>query len=219
MPTLRLNLIRGEDLMPADSNGFSDPFCYLMLNEKGFKKIKSKVIKKTLTPHWNQTFYIDVADPTTAVINVEVMDFDLLKSNDPIGNTQISLAGLAKGIEVERELKLESVPHGRIFVGLNALDFDTMSHGAKSEPKVGTLRVTIVAARNLIPMDRTGTSDPFVTLKLQDKTRLKRTSVVKKNLDPAWNETFDFDITAPNTDLLRFYVYDYDKYSTNDFLG
>ena len=41
-------------------------------------------------------------------------------------------------------------------------------------------------------MDRCGTSDPFVTLKLQDKTRLKRTSIVKKTLDPTWHESFDF---------------------------
>ena len=42
------NLIRGEDLMPADSNGLSDPFVEMTLNEKNSKKLKSKVIKKTL---------------------------------------------------------------------------------------------------------------------------------------------------------------------------
>jgi hypothetical protein len=62
---------------------------------------------------------------------------------------------------------------------------------------MGCLRVTIVAARNLIPMDKGDTSDPFVTLKVQDKTRLYRSSVVKKSLDPTWNETFDFRHLRP----------------------
>lgn len=47
--------------------GLSDPFVQLVLNEKGAKKIKSKVIKKTLTPVWNETFYFEVANPATAV--------------------------------------------------------------------------------------------------------------------------------------------------------
>jgi Ca2+-dependent lipid-binding protein len=38
-------------------------------------------------------------------------------------------------------------------------------------------------------------------------------------LDPVWEEAFDFDITDPKTDVVKLAVYDYDKYSTNDFLG
>jgi hypothetical protein len=40
------------------------------------------------------------------------------------------------------ELKLSGVPHGRLYLSLNALDFDTAT--ATSAPKkVGTLRVTV----------------------------------------------------------------------------
>jgi Ca2+-dependent lipid-binding protein len=35
--------------------------------------------------------------------------------------------------------------------------------------------------------------------------------VKKKTLDPVWNESFDFDVTTPASDMLRFFVYDYDK--------
>ena len=75
------------------------------------------------------------------------------------------------------------------------------------------------SARNLIPMDKGGSSDPFVTMKIQDKTRLKRTTIKKKTLDPVWEESFDFEITEPKYDMLKFTVYDYDKYTNNDFLG
>lgn len=97
MPTLRVNVIRAEDLLAADSNGCSDPFVTLMLNEKGFKKLKTKVVKKTLTPVWNQTFYIDVRTPLTSVIHLEVYDHDLLKANDLIGLSEVALVGLTQG--------------------------------------------------------------------------------------------------------------------------
>ena len=85
------------------------------------------------------------------------------------------------------ELKLAGVPKGKLVLTLNALDFDTTS-SVEQQRVLGKLRVTIVAARNLIPMDKGGSSDPFVTLKIQDKTRLKRTTIKKKTLDPTWGE-------------------------------
>jgi serine/threonine protein kinase len=152
-------------------------------------------------------------------VHVQVWDRDLLTSDDPLGNTEFGFAGLSEGVEKQLELPLKTVPHGSITVSLIALDFDTTATATVAQRSMGCLRVTIVAARNLIPMDKGDTSDPFVTLKVQDKTRLYRSSVVKKSLDPTWNETFDFDISDPKYDTLRFFVYDYDKYSTNDFLG
>jgi serine/threonine protein kinase len=197
----------------------ADPYVIFTLSETPGTKVKSKVIKKTLSPVWNQTFYFDVRDAASATVHVQVWDRDLLTSDDPLGNTEFGFAGLVEGVEKQLELPLKTVPHGSITLSLIALDFDTTNAATVSQRSMGCLRVTIAAARNLIPMDKGDTSDPFVTLKVQDKTRLYRSSIVKKSLDPTWNETFDFDISDPKYDTLRFFVYDYDKYSTNDFLG
>lgn len=35
----------------------------------------------------------------------------------------------------------------------------------------------------------------------------------------AGTQSFDFEITEPKYDMLKFTVYDYDKYTNNDFLG
>ena len=50
--------------------------------------------------------------------------------------------------------------------------------------------------RNLAPKDRSGTSDPYVTLKLRDadnrtdKKQKYKTKILGKTLNPVWNQTF-----------------------------
>ncbi|KAG2375070.1 hypothetical protein C9374_010074 [Naegleria lovaniensis] len=85
-----------------------------------------------------------------------------------------------------------------------------------------TLRVE--SASNLVSADLNGYSDPFVDVSINGGYE-KRTSIIKKNLNPVWNETFEYHyllymMNSPYQSFtIGFEVYDWDRITSNDFLG
>lgn len=78
------------------------------------------------------------------------------------------------------------------------------------------LCVKVIEARNLPAMDLNGFSDPYVKLQL-GRNRF-RTKVVKKCLNPSWNEEFSFRVEDLSEEL-SICVLDEDKYFNDDFVG
>ena len=115
---LVFTLHKGVDLLSADRNGLSDPYCIVKVHSSPVWR--SKVIYKTLNPVWNQSHDFEgyLEDQITKPLKVKVYDFDVLSLNDPIGRCQVDISGL-KQYGKENGLTFTDVPltgveHGSI---------------------------------------------------------------------------------------------------------
>jgi len=83
------------------------------------------------------------------------------------------------------------------------------------------LRITVVSAKRLQNYDAGGydLSDPYCKFEICGRPQMVwRTRVVRDNLNPVWNETFEVNECYPG-DKLKFAIYDEDAVSRDDLLG
>jgi phosphatidylserine decarboxylase len=81
------------------------------------------------------------------------------------------------------------------------------------------LEIQIKSGHNFPRMDLNGEADPFVDIHIGDK-KVGTTKIIYKTRNPTWNQTFR--ILLPEQEkhyLLTFNVWDWDKASSNDFIG
>ncbi|XP_062150754.1 protein C2-DOMAIN ABA-RELATED 4-like [Alnus glutinosa] len=83
------------------------------------------------------------------------------------------------------------------------------------ENLIGLLRIHIQKGVNLAVRD-VRSSDPYVIVKM-GRQKLK-TRVVKKNINPEWNEDLTLSIADPIVPI-KLFVYDKDTFSLDDKMG
>ncbi|XP_027177256.1 synaptotagmin-5 [Coffea eugenioides] len=82
----------------------------------------------------------------------------------------------------------------------------------------GVLSVTVISAEDLAPTDLMGKADPFVVLTMKKTEAKNKTRVVNENLNPVWNQTFDFVVEDGLHDMLIVEVWDHDTFG-KDYMG
>ena len=78
-----------QDVRVADANGFSDPYALVFVGKN--KPKKTKIVKKSLNPVWEETFEFPFTrhDKT---LQVQVWDWDAIGSDDFLGLVHIDLS-------------------------------------------------------------------------------------------------------------------------------
>lgn len=92
MGHLRVDVLDAQNLPSADSNGKSDPYVKFEFN--GQEVFKSKTVKKTLNPTWNEFFELPVPSRTSAALKATVWDWDFADKPDFLGAADINLGQL-----------------------------------------------------------------------------------------------------------------------------
>ncbi|XP_045613625.1 synaptotagmin-4 isoform X2 [Procambarus clarkii] len=201
----------------------SDPYVKLQLLPEKQHKVKTRVLRKTLSPVYDEdfTFYgINYSQLQVITLHFVVLSFDRYSRDDIIGEVvaplaQLDLANTETSLNLTREITPRSLKgRGELLVSL--------CH----QPAANRLTVVVLKARNLPKMDITGLSDPYVKIYLLfngQRVAKKKTHVKKRTLNPVFNESFVFDLPAGVDGLdsisLEFLLLDWDRVTKNEVIG
>ncbi|XP_023134443.2 otoferlin isoform X5 [Amphiprion ocellaris] len=87
---VRVYVVRATELHPADINGKADPYIVIKLGKSEVKD-KENYISKQLNPVFGKSFDIEATFPMESMLTVSVYDWDLVGTDDLIGETKIDL--------------------------------------------------------------------------------------------------------------------------------
>ncbi|XP_017781557.1 PREDICTED: otoferlin-like isoform X2 [Nicrophorus vespilloides] len=87
---VRVYVVKANDLHPMDLNGKADPYVVLQLGSKRISD-KDNYISKQLNPVFGKCFEIEATFPQDSLLTVQIYDWDLVGSDDMVGETKIDL--------------------------------------------------------------------------------------------------------------------------------
>eukprot|EP01134_Creolimax_fragrantissima_P005501 CFRG5501T1 len=124
---ITIHVQEGRNLRGADLNGLSDPYVTVDLGKR--RLVKTKVMKETLNPQWNEVFKFPLNMEMNDVI-FTVKDKDLLRT-DKLGYLTISAEKLLTGHEFQgwfplakkaHEECVEGAPQGEVKIHIQFVD-------------------------------------------------------------------------------------------------
>ncbi|KAK2876653.1 hypothetical protein Q8A67_020749 [Cirrhinus molitorella] len=159
--------------------------------------------------------------------------YNICIEHPPPLSSPTSMSSALRGIscylrewESEQQQNLEE--RGRLLLCLQFLPpsqiLEGEGHTKAKERAKGGLSVGVRRCAHLAAMDVNGFSDPYVKIYLKPDLKKKskhKTAVIKKTLNPEFNEEFFYEITFSemSSKTLEVTVWDYDLGRSNDFIG
>ncbi|CAM9887821.1 synaptotagmin-11-like isoform X2 [Lampetra fluviatilis] len=205
-----------------DQTGSSDPYVKMTILPDKKHKIKTRVLRRTLDPMFDETFtFYGIAynQLQSLVLHFLVLSFDRFSRDDVIGEVMVPLAGIDLSpdkVFLSRDITKrnvqKSVGRGEILVSLCY------------HPAASRLTVVVLKARHLPKTDIVGLSDPYVKVNIYSGKRRfakKKTHVKKCTLNPVFNESFVFELPEEGlSDLaVELTVVDFDRTTKDEVIG
>lgn len=222
---LRIKIISAKGLRAMDFGffgGTSDPFCACQIQGKPETEVRTKTIKKTLHPEWNEehdiSHYMDGDN-----LEFTVMDFNKASAHDLLGRATLPGTAFQNGYGFDGILDLADCGKGRAAIlRVQVRIIELPPPGPPVSQQGSRLSVSVVSATGLRAADwilSGGKSDPFCAFEILGKPETKvETRYIPKTLNPVWSEEHELPAYERGEDL-SFAVYDYDRGSAPDFLG
>ncbi|XP_053492193.1 extended synaptotagmin-1 [Ictalurus furcatus] len=214
---LRIHLLEGQNLIPKDNlmggmvKGKSDPYIIINIGSSTFK---SRVIKDTLNPTWNEMYEVVLTDLPGQDLSLEIFDKDIDMKDDFMGRLKIKLSDIITSKHMDEWFTLSDVKHGRVHLSLEWLHGVTQSdklqqvlqyqskssYMNKAVPAVALLFVYLEAAHD-VPLKKSG-KEPKVGAELVLAGTTHKTTVCDRTSSPQWNEAFHFVVHDPKKEEL-----------------
>ncbi|XP_012563451.2 synaptotagmin-1 [Hydra vulgaris] len=225
---VEITVHEGKDIPAADISGFSDPYVKVLLKPAGKKEYKTKTKKSTLSPSYEETFFmknVTYANFTTSTLTLKVYDHNRFGPHELLGEANIPIndIDLSKGKITEWRIIM---PEFKSEVGKFGKDFK-LGHiciGLGYAPNTSVLAIFVLSCYKIKAVDESGSSDPYVTFFLiQDgrKVKKRKTTVKLRTLNPSFNESFAFEVNFEKIEetSLMFVLADYDKGQPGEPIG
>ncbi|XP_039558184.1 synaptotagmin-11 [Passer montanus] len=201
----------------------SDPYIKMTILPDKRHRVKTRVLRKTLEPVFDETFTfygIPYSQLQDLVLHFLVLSFDRFSRDDVIGEVMVPLAGVDPStgkVQITREILKRNIQkcisRGELQVSLSY------------QPVAQRMTVVVLKARHLPKMDITGLSgNPYVKVNIyygRKRIAKKKTHVKKCTLNPVFNEAFSYDIPAELLPELsvEFLVINLERSTKNEPVG
>ncbi|CAI2734104.1 unnamed protein product [Schistosoma spindalis] len=236
--TLKISIKQARNLAIADrKRNITNPYvkCYLLPDRTKGSKRKTSYKKATCNPVYDEEFKYRILkqDLTLRTLQVSVWHHNALGLNLFLGEIFLPLTfhqfdQASHWYKLGEHRFLPTVSHlqisrGEIVLAIKLVPGETGNNR-------GEIHVWIKSARGLSASTdgmalKKDNVDPYVKIYMlpgKEKYSKQKTKVVRKNNNPEWNQAIiyrDIILNSLNEIGIEISVWDYDRFSSNDFLG
>ncbi|XP_029528684.1 ras GTPase-activating protein 2-like [Oncorhynchus nerka] len=200
LQSLRGKICEGKNLGPCSGpNRQRDlcTFCTISLDQE--EVFRTKVFDKSLSPFYGEDFYFEIPRPFQC-LSFYVFAKGVFQRDLPVGKVSIRKEELCKFSGKEHWFGLQPVDPNSEVQGKVHLEMRLNELIIENGSMCQQLLVRIIECQGL-PLISGQNCDPYATVSLVGPARSdqKKTKVKKKTSDPQFEETFNFEVTRPNS--------------------